>query len=135
MSALVGGCQCGQVRYESNAQPLFSGNCHCRECQSDRRGLRARISRTGELIESNWRSEILREPRRQRQHIQPRICPDCGSRIFGKTSGFPQFVLITAGSLNDPSLFKPAMDFFTSSAQPWDYMDPKLPKFAKQPKV
>ena len=103
MSALVGGCQCGQVRYESNAQPLFSGNCHCRECQSDRRGLRARISRTGELIESNWRSEILREPRRQRQHIQPRICPDCGSRIFGKTSGFPQFVLITAGSLNDPS--------------------------------
>jgi len=63
------------------------------------------------------------------------FCPDCGSRIFGKTSGFPQFVLITAGSLNDPSLFKPAMDFFTSSAQPWDYMDPKLPKFAKQPKV
>ena len=33
MSTLVGGCQCGQVRYESNAQPLFSGNCHCRECQ------------------------------------------------------------------------------------------------------
>jgi hypothetical protein len=41
--------------------------------ESDRRGLRARISRTGEFIESNWRSEILREPRRQRQHIQPRI--------------------------------------------------------------
>jgi hypothetical protein len=63
------------------------------------------------------------------------FCPNCGSRIFGMTSGFPQFILITAGSLDDPSLFKPTMDFFTSSAQPWDYMDPKLPKFAKQPKV
>jgi hypothetical protein len=36
--------------------------------------------------------------------------------------------------LDDPTRFKPAMDFFTSSAQPWDYMNPELPKFAKQPK-
>ena len=63
------------------------------------------------------------------------FCPACGSRVFGKSSGFPQFLLITAGSLDDPSRFKPAMDFFTASAQPWDYMNPALPKFPRQPKL
>ncbi|MGN6716119.1 MAG: hypothetical protein ACTHLX_01865 [Candidatus Binatia bacterium] len=43
--------------------------------------------------------------------------------------------MVTAESLDDPSSFKPAIDFFTSNAQPWDHMDPNLAKFAKQPKV
>jgi hypothetical protein len=61
------------------------------------------------------------------------FCPNCGGRLFGKTSAMPRFMLITAGSLDDPSRFKPSMDFFTSSAQPWDHMNPELPKFPKQP--
>jgi hypothetical protein len=42
---------------------------------------------------------------------------------------------ITAGSLDDPSWFRPSMDLYTTSAQPWDYMDPDLPKFAKMPSM
>jgi hypothetical protein len=61
-------------------------------------------------------------------------CPTCGGRVFGRTSGFPQFILITADSLDDPSRFKPAMEFFTSSAQLWGHMNPELPKFPKQPR-
>jgi hypothetical protein len=41
--------------------------------------------------------------------------------------------MITAGSLDDPSQYKPSIDIFTSSAQPWDYMNPALPKFPKMP--
>ena len=99
------------------------------------RGLRSRISRTGEFIEITGEVKYYENRADSGNTFSRGFCPDCGSRIFGKTSGFPQFVLITAGSLDDPSSFKPAMDFFTSSAQPWDYMDPNLPKFAKQPKV
>ena len=29
----TGGCLCGGVRYECSADPLFMGNCHCRDCQ------------------------------------------------------------------------------------------------------
>ena len=38
---------------------------------------------------------------------------------------------ITAGTLDDPSLYKPQHEIWTSDAQQWDAMDPKLPKFEK----
>jgi hypothetical protein len=42
-------------------------------------------------------------------------------------------MVIQATSLDDPTIFKPGMDIYTSSAQPWDHMDPALPKFPKMP--
>jgi hypothetical protein len=38
---------------------------------------------------------------------------------------------INAASLHDPSWSRPQYHIFTADAQPWDYMDPALPKFEK----
>ena len=32
----TGGCLCGQVRYETKADPMMTGVCHCKNCQSRR---------------------------------------------------------------------------------------------------
>ena len=29
----TGGCLCGQVRYETKAEPMMTGVCHCKNCQ------------------------------------------------------------------------------------------------------
>jgi len=42
-------------------------------------------------------------------------------------------IAVTAGSLDDPSWFKPAMDIFTGDAQPWDIRDADLPEHREYP--
>ena len=61
------------------------------------------------------------------------FCPTCGSLLFGKPAARPDVMGILAGSLDDPSRHRPAMDIYTASAQPWDHMNPELPKFPKGP--
>jgi hypothetical protein len=61
------------------------------------------------------------------------FCPECGARLFAKTSAMPDLAMITAGSLDEPSQYKPTLDIFTASAQPWDQMNPALAKFPKMP--
>jgi hypothetical protein len=61
------------------------------------------------------------------------FCPTCGSRLFGKPAILPDLLGIRAGSLDDPSEYRPGMDIYTTSAQPWDCMNPELPKFPKLP--
>jgi hypothetical protein len=45
--------------------------------------------------------------------------------------GTSSIVGINAGSLDDPSWFRPQYHIFVSDAQPWDCMDPALPKHEK----
>src|SRR6266436_1900009 len=63
------------------------------------------------------------------------FCPECGSRLTGGESDERStgFIGITAGSLDDPSWFRPQMDFFVSDAPPWDQMDPAIPKYELYP--
>ena len=61
------------------------------------------------------------------------FCSDCGSLLFVKESAAPDIIVITAGSLDDPSRYSPTGDLWTSSAQPWDHMNPDIEKFETQP--
>ena len=45
----------------------------------------------------------------------------------------PDIVGLRVGSLDDPSGFCPEADIFVKSAQPWDHMNPDLPKHQTYP--
>jgi hypothetical protein len=72
---------------------------------------------------------VLRHENRQRQ-CSAAVFVKCGSSLFRKTSAVPDLAMIAAGSLDDPSPYKPTLDFFTSSAQPWDHMNPVPLRYA-----
>ncbi|NJQ98076.1 MAG: GFA family protein [Hydrococcus sp. CSU_1_8] len=131
----TGGCMCGAIRYECSTEPIVMGNCHCRDCQRATGSAfapailipRNAITITGDVkyydIQGDSGGIVSRG-----------FCPICGSRLFGKPP-IPDLISILVGSLDDPSWFKPTMDIYTASAQPLDYMNPDLPKFAKMPSM
>jgi len=132
-----GGCACGAIRYECQGEPLFSLNCHCRDCQRETGSafapILAVLRATFTLTQgSPTYFELTAD---SGQTTKRAFCPDCGSRLFGQPGSRPDIVTIRAGSLDDPSAFRPNQDIFTASAQPWDYMNPNLPKAPKLPET
>jgi hypothetical protein len=63
------------------------------------------------------------------------FCPECGSPLVAKNSGMPQLMAVRVGGIDDPSWYRPALDVYTDSAQPWDVMNPDIPKSPKMPQM
>lgn len=130
-----GGCACGAIRYECTADPLFSGNCHCRDCQRASGSAFAAVL----LVPKDaftLMKDALQYHRVTGYHGHPvdrGFCLKCGSPVLINDGADPDHVYIQAASLDDPSWVQPAMDIFTASAQPWDHMNPALPKFEGAP--
>jgi hypothetical protein len=136
VAPFTGGCACGAVRYECTAEPVAMLNCHCRTCQKITGGAYVPVVVVQSTAFRVTRGEI-------RYHFTDRVkgvphkrgfCSDCGSRLTGAESETPSSTIgLTASSLDDSSWFRPQYDIFTSHAQPWDVMDPKLPKHRHYP--
>ena len=135
MSQLVtGGCACGAVRYEITAEPVMMLDCQCRQCQresgtghaSHLTFPRAHAKVQGEATHWDAVGEQGTVKRRA-------FCPTCGSPVYMTFPAMPDFFVVRAGSLDDPSLYAPRMICWTAGAQPWDHVDPALPTFAKMP--
>lgn len=129
----TGSCMCGAIRYECSAEPIMMANCHCRDCQQATGTafaaamlvLRDAVTITGNVKYYDVTGD-------SGGIVSRGFCPNCGSRLFSKPP-IPEFMGIMAGSLDDPSWFQPQADLYTASAQPWDYLNPDLPHFAKFP--
>lgn len=132
-----GGCLCGAIRYESRAEPLFSINCHCRDCQRTTGTAYAPVLAVPRdaLSISQGEPTYYTSQSDSGETVSRGFCPECGSGIFSKLSANPDIVGLKAASLDDPSWFRPAVDIYTDSAQPWDVMNPDLPKVPKMPQM
>ncbi len=131
----TGGCACGAVRYECSAAPLAMSRCHCRDCQRATGGpfaanvgvaASAFTFTAGEPTYYVVQSDLGNT-------VSHGFCPACGSPLGMKTDAFPDFMVVRAASLDDPSGLEPAMEVYTSRAYPWDALNPDLPHFETQP--
>jgi len=132
---LSGGCACGAIRYEFTAEPMMMLHCHCRDCRQSSGGPFSSfaIVPTGDfkLLQGSLRFHA--SPSEKGGNTHRGFCPECGSPIQAKPDFNPHIVAIRTASLDDPSRFHPQVNIWTSDAQPWDQMDPTLPKFEKYP--
>ncbi len=132
-SSFSGGCACGAVRYECSATPIVMLNCHCRDCQRSSGGGSSSvvIVPAAAFVLSRGEPRYYAVRGHAGHTARRGFCSECGSPLFGRTSRTSEFVGVKAASLDDPRWFTPVLDIWTSSAQPWDCMDPRTHKFPK----
>jgi hypothetical protein len=134
MAHIEGGCLCGQVHYRAEAEPAFVGVCHCSDCQKFSGSAfvtvvgvpRPALQLTGTL-------KTFTKPGDSGKPIHRRFCPECGSGIMDEADALPGVAMINAGTLDDTSWVKPAMEIFCDSAQPWVKLGGDLKHFARMP--
>jgi hypothetical protein len=120
MSAITGGCLCGQIRYTLKSAPVATVVCHCTHCQKASGSAfstyvvapRADIDISGTLASYDDTADSGNILKRS-------FCPKCGSSIMSESSGRPGVAVLKAGTLDDPSSIAPTMQIWTQSAQPW----------------
>ena len=134
MSMMTGGCLCGQVRYQTEANPLMTGVCHCRDCQKQT-GTSFSIvvalpdgalRLSGELREFKTTGE-------SGQQVFRRFCGHCGSPLYSLVEAMPGLVFLKAGTLDDPSTLAPQAEFWCDTAQPWLASRETLPRLPRNP--
>lgn len=129
-----GGCLCGAIRYEINAEPMFGGHCQCLDCQHETGGGHASfIAFPADAVKLTGTPRFYESKADSGNTVRRGFCPTCGSSLIGATSGFPDMMTIGAGSLDDPSVFEPGFVVYTSRGHAWDHVDPALQSFAKMP--
>ena len=130
----IGGCLCGAVRYEAQGEPIFAGYCYCGDCRKASGsgsipfiGFAASAVRfSGETLRFASRSASGGEAVRN-------SCPVCGGLVFGGVVGKDEQHTIYAGSLDDPTRFKPTMAIFNSRRPAWVPLPPGLTVFDRMP--
>jgi hypothetical protein len=130
----TGGCLCGAVRYVAEGEPLYAGHCYCADCRKASgsgfvpfMGFAATAVRfTGETRQ--FRSVSFRGGDAVRNS-----CPVCGGLVFGGVIGEDDSHTLYAGSLDDPSRFRPTIALFTRDRPDWATVPPGLTAFETMP--
>lgn len=130
-----GGCYCGSLRYRATGDPVFKGQCHCRECQYISGGHPNVIVALPESgfsytkgAPKQFRRSDLEKP------VTREFCPECGTHILAKSSALPGALIIKVGTLDDPSVFGgPQMAIFLIDKQSFHHVPEGIPTFERVP--
>lgn len=130
----TGGCACGAIRYAIEGEPLFSNECHCRDCQRESgtgHGSHLTFARAGVTLTGEARRwDMVADSGNVKTRA---FCPTCGAPVYMTFSAMPDIFTIRAASLDDPSRYAPQVVTYGLRAPAWDHVDPTLPSFDEMP--
>jgi len=127
---ITGGCLCGAVRYQINARPVRMANCHCRTCQkSSGSAFMALMFVPDSALQVTGSYREFPTLAASGNTVYRAFCTQCGGPLFGRNSVFTQLRPVAAMTLDDPAIYRPELNMWVADAQPWDAMNPDLPKY------
>ena len=117
-----GGCHCGYITYEAEADPQKPFICHCTDCQE----LSGSAFRIGIRVASEDFRMLSGEPTIYAKTAESgaksaqAFCPRCGSPIYAARFGdAPKFYNIRLGTVRQRDQFVPKLQFWSRSELHW----------------
>ena len=133
MKSFAGGCLCGEIRYQIEADAGPSRVCWCRDCQ--------RIASNG-TVNVIFPSEAIKISGTPSRHdkaadsgntVTRRFCSKCGSQLFSDSCGRPGLTVVRVVTVDEPSSIKPTTNIWVASAPSWACVDQSLDQFEGPP--
>jgi hypothetical protein len=123
----TGGCLCGALRYEAEGEATVMGHCYCADCRkASGAGFIPFLSFTSAAVRFSGGTRQFACRAASGRDAVRNSCPVCGGLVFGGTVGADDSFTIYAGSLDDPSLFRPRIAIFTRGRPEWAMIPPGL---------
>lgn len=129
MTKIVAACNCGQLKFVADSEPVLELVCHCVDCQDAMQANNASIaffkvadaSVTGELAEKIYLAASGNETCRQ-------YCDQCDTVMFDRSEGFPNLVGVMVDQLRSPFESRPTCHVFLRDKK----ADVEIPEGMKQ---
>jgi hypothetical protein len=119
---ITGRCLCGGVTYTVDAEPVVQAACHCTDCQrqtSSPFSVIVGVPRDEFEVRGDSLASFVTTGEDHGGDTERYFCSACGSPLFSHAAVAPTLTFIKAGTLDDASWVQPAVEAWTSSAQPW----------------
>jgi hypothetical protein len=131
-----GGCLCGAIRFEGDAETQFQVTCYCIDGRrTSGAGHAAMMGFTGGGIHVTAGAREFASEADSCNDIVRAFCPTCGSGIYSRNAGMLHLIFLRASALDDPSLFAPQLAVWAARARApaWDAVPAHLPAIAEAP--
>lgn len=128
---LVGGCQCGQVRYSIIGEPTLSAICHCTMC----RRAHSSSAVAWAMFPSAQVEFTATLPKQYKSSpdVERGFCDNCGTQISFTADFLPGLIDIAVGSLDDPEAISPQLHYWYSKHLSWTEFADELPRYPELP--
>ena len=131
-----GGCHCGYIAYEAEADPAKARICHCTDCQTlSGSAFRTVLpTREGSFKLRSGELKIYVKTGESGTARPQSFCPNCGTPIYSTTVGKdPKVYVLRLGTVRQRDQFAPKLQLWSRSAQHWVNDIGSIRRIEKQP--
>ena len=135
MAQFTGGCLCGAVRYEINGNPVRVAHCHCDDCRKATGSAFATnifVDEDGVVV-TQGKPKSFNHTANSGNTMTKQFCDNCGSQLFGFSSGGSGLKSVKVGSIDDAGFVRPGLNLFLKRAVPFTQIDRSIASFDGMP--
>jgi len=111
---------CGQLTLICDGEPVRISMCHCLACQQRTGsvfGVQARFP--CEAVTITGRTSEFERVGDSGNRAIFHFCPSCGSTIYWRMEGLPDFVAVAVGAFADPGFPPPTVSVYEARRHAW----------------